>query len=113
LPNLPLQTPPAGLVRPVKHPRIIEQAALELKQELGHFEGRSWQGFHDHGTRCVADAFAVAERSRFSVRVGQLELAHRCCPPPTGSAAAGRQARRHKAHSIASLRELVVAWLMQ
>ncbi|OSJ36501.1 hypothetical protein BSZ19_03930 [Bradyrhizobium japonicum] len=34
----------------------IERDYHELKQEvgLGHFEGRSWRGFHHHATPCTA-----------------------------------------------------------
>jgi len=47
----------------------IERDYQELKQEigLGHFEGRSWRGFHHHATLCIAAyGFLVAERSSFS-----------------------------------------------
>lgn len=45
-----------------------ERDYQELKQEvgLGHFEGRSWRGFHHHATMCVvAYGFLVAERGAF------------------------------------------------
>ncbi|GIU76278.1 MAG: hypothetical protein KatS3mg004_3365 [Bryobacteraceae bacterium] len=63
-----------------KHRWIVERDYLELKQELGlgHFEGRSWRGFHHHATLCIAAyGFLVAERSRFSpsARAGRLALA--------------------------------------
>src|SRR3954465_1808003 len=56
--------------------RLVELAKLrwriecdyqELKQELGlgHYEGRSWRGFHHHATLCIAAyGFLVAERAR-------------------------------------------------
>ena len=47
----------------------IERDYQELEQEvgLGHFEGRSWRGFHHHATMCIAAyGFLVAERGRFS-----------------------------------------------
>ena len=47
----------------------IERDYLDLKQEvgLGHFEGRSWRGFHHHATLCIASyAFLVSERAAFS-----------------------------------------------
>ena len=47
----------------------IERDYLELKQEvgLGHYEGRSWCGFHHHATLCIASyAFLVSERAAFS-----------------------------------------------
>ena len=43
----------------------IERDYLELKQEvgLGHYEGRSWPGFHHHGTLCIAVyGFLISER---------------------------------------------------
>ena len=67
------------LVHLAKHRWIIERDYEELKQELGlgHFEGRSWRGFHHHATLCIAAyGFLVSERSRFSpsARVGHLRL---------------------------------------
>jgi SRSO17 transposase len=47
----------------------VERDFEELKQELGlgHFEGRSWRGFHHHASLCIAAyGFLVAERCRFS-----------------------------------------------
>lgn len=47
----------------------IERDYQELKQELGlgHFEGRSWRGFHHHATLCIAAyGFLIAERAAFS-----------------------------------------------
>lgn len=46
----------------------IERDYHELKQEvgLGHFEGRSWRGFHHHATMCIAAyGFLVSERGAF------------------------------------------------
>ncbi len=43
----------------------VERDYQELKQEvgLGHYEGRGWQGFHHHGTLCIAIyGFLVSER---------------------------------------------------
>ena len=58
----------AHLVHTTKQRWRIERDYLELKQEvgLGHFEGRSWRGFHHHATMCIAAyAFLVAERATF------------------------------------------------
>ncbi len=79
LSNLPADTSLQELVRLAKHRWLVERDYLELKQELGlgHFEGRSWRGFHHHATLCIAAyGFLVAERSRFSpsARAGKLEL---------------------------------------
>jgi SRSO17 transposase len=43
----------------------IERDYQELKQEigLGHYEGRSWPGFHHHGTLCIAAyGFLISEQ---------------------------------------------------
>ena len=47
----------------------VEQDFEELKQEvgLGHFEGRTWRGFHHHGSLCMAAyTFLIAEQTRLS-----------------------------------------------
>jgi SRSO17 transposase len=47
----------------------IERDYQELKQGvgLGHFEGRSWRGFHRHATLCIAAyGFLVSEREMIS-----------------------------------------------
>src|SRR4051812_21176851 len=47
----------------------IERDYQELKQELGlgHYEGRSWRGFHHHATLCIAAyGFLVQERGAIS-----------------------------------------------
>ena len=88
------------LVAIAKHRWIIERDYQELKQELGlgHYEGRSWRGFHHHATLCIAAyGFLLAERSRFSpsAHAAKLDL---CAPPlpagfqPRGSARPGRAA---------------------
>jgi SRSO17 transposase len=65
LSSLPLATPIKELVRLTKLRWRIERDYQELKQELGlgHFEGRSWRGFHHHATLCIAAyAFLLAQR---------------------------------------------------
>ena len=69
LANLAAATPLKQLVRIAKLRWRIERDFQELKQELGlnHFEGRSWRGFHHHGTLCIAAyGFLVAQRCAFS-----------------------------------------------
>jgi SRSO17 transposase len=47
----------------------IDRDYQEMKSEFGldHYEGRSWLGFHHHGTLCIAAyAFLAAERARLS-----------------------------------------------
>lgn len=63
--TLPADTPIKELVRVAKLRWRIERDYQELKQELGlgHFEGRSWRGFHHHATLCIAAyGFLIAER---------------------------------------------------
>jgi SRSO17 transposase len=99
LANLPPETTLKELVRLAKHRWIVERDYLELKQELGlgHFEGRSWRGFHHHATLCIAAyGFLVAERSLFSpsARAGGLKLAGAEPPAdyrPRGSPGAGAE----------------------
>jgi len=65
LSTLPADTPIKELVRLAKLRWRIERDYQELKQELGlgHFEGRSWRGFHHHATLCIAAyGFLVTER---------------------------------------------------
>src|SRR5574341_951553 len=68
LSTLPASPPLATLVRLAHLRWRIERDYQELKDEIGldHFEGRSWRGFHHHGTMCIAAyAFLAAERGRF------------------------------------------------
>ena len=65
LSTLPAGTARKELVRVAKLRWRIERDYQELKQELGlgHFEGRSWRGFHHHATLCItAYAFLLAQR---------------------------------------------------
>lgn len=75
LSTLPADTPVKELVRIAKLRWRIERDYRELKQELGlgHFEGRSWRGFHHHATLCIAAyGFLIAER----LSVPKKTLAH-------------------------------------
>jgi SRSO17 transposase len=56
LATLPPDIAIARLVDLAKLRWRIERDYQELKQELGlgHFEGRSWRGFHHHVTMCIA-----------------------------------------------------------
>src|SRR3954469_7606651 len=69
LSTLPEDTAFDRLVALAKLRWRIERDYQELKQELGlgHYEGRSWRGFHHHATLCIAAyAFLVAERAMIS-----------------------------------------------
>jgi SRSO17 transposase len=100
LSTLPEKTSLKSLVKMAKHRWIIERDYEELKQELGlgHYEGRSWRGFHHHATLCIAAyGFLVAERNRFSpfVRAGHVRLPAPQPPPdfrPRGSPRSPRTA---------------------
>jgi SRSO17 transposase len=75
LSTLPADTSMKELVRIAKLRWRIERDYQELKQELGlgHFEGRSWRGFHHHATLCVAAyGFLLTER----LRAPKKTLAH-------------------------------------
>jgi SRSO17 transposase len=79
LSTLPAKTSLKSLVKIAKHRWIIERDYEELKQELGlgHYEGRSWRGFHHHATLCIAAyGFLISERNRFSpsARAGHVGL---------------------------------------
>ena len=66
--TLPEDTPFETMVDIFKMRWRVERDYEELKQEvgLGHYEGRSWRGFHHHATICIAAyAFLVAERAIF------------------------------------------------
>ena len=93
LSTLPEKTSRKFLVKIAKHRWIIERDYEELKQELGlgHYEGRSWRGFHHHATLCIAAyGFLISERNRFSpsIRAGHVGLSAPELPPdfrPRGS----------------------------
>jgi SRSO17 transposase len=93
LSTLPAKASLKSLVKIAKHRWIIEHDYEELKQELGlgHYEGRSWRGFHHHATLCIAAyGFLISERNRFppSVRAGHVGLPAPEPPPdfrPRGS----------------------------
>jgi SRSO17 transposase len=78
----------------------IERDYQELKQEvgLGHFEGRSWRGFHHHATLCIAAyGFLISERQAIppsGSRSARLfpQLAIPAGYQPRGSAATARAA---------------------
>jgi SRSO17 transposase len=62
-PDMPLR----DLVDLAKMRWRIERDYEDLKQEigLGHYEGRTWRGFHHHGTMSIAAyGFLISERER-------------------------------------------------
>ncbi|ANS62958.1 transposase [Streptomyces lincolnensis] len=63
--DLPADTTLTALVRPAKLRRRIEHDYREMKQALGlgHFEGRTWGGWHHHVTLVsVAHTFCTLQR---------------------------------------------------
>jgi SRSO17 transposase len=100
LSTIPADIALVDLVHLAKHRWIIERDYQELKQELGlgHYEGRSWRGFHHHATLCIAAyGFLVAERNLFSpsASAGNLGLPTPEPPPdfrPRGSPRSPRAA---------------------
>src|SRR5262249_33911497 len=62
----------------------VERDYQELKQEvgLGHYEGRSWPGFHHHGTLCIVIyGFLISERETIPpLRTWFLPEAQKTCP---------------------------------
>ena len=84
LSTLPQDIPFERLVDLAKLRWRIERDYQELKQELGlgHFEGRSWRGFHHHATMCIAAyGFLISEQEtippsapRAAARLARLEL---------------------------------------
>jgi SRSO17 transposase len=96
LSNMPPNTKLRDLVRYAKHYWTAERVYEELETELGlgHFEGRTWRGFHHHFTLCAAAyGFLASERCswRPDARVGNLELDAPVLPQgfhPRGSRAA-------------------------
>ena len=92
----------------------IERDYQELKQELGlgHFEGRSWRGFHHHATLCVAAyAFLLAQRIAAPKKTLPHPIFGQVPALPEGFRPRGSPARqRHVPDSITTLRlELAAA----
>jgi len=109
LSNLPVTTSLKSLVKLAKHRWVIERDYEELKQELGlgHYEGRSWRGFHHHATLCIAAyGFLMAERNRFSPLPAPAMLDYQPRSGRRTSIREGRRVRpeRHNPQSIATLR---------
>lgn len=107
LSTLPPETPLAELVGQTKLRWRIERDYQELKQEigLGHYEGRSWRGFHHHASLCIAAyGFLVSERGRFPPRNRRSPNGKRLSyPPVTDPAAPPIRPERHVADSIPTL----------
>ena len=71
------------LVAAVKGRWMIERDYQNLKQEvgLGHFEGRSWGGFHHHASLCIAAyGFLMLERLRHPGKKNPTRLKESALP---------------------------------
>ncbi len=115
--SLPEKTSLRALVKIAKHRWIIERDYEELKQELGlgHYEGRSWRGFHHHATLCIAAyGFLVAERNRFPPLPAPAMLDYQPRRGRRTSVRVGRRVRpeRHNPSSIATLRIAIARHLL-
>jgi SRSO17 transposase len=69
LSTLDESTSKSDLVKVVMTRWRIERDYQDLKQELGlgHYEGRSWRGFHHHATLCIAAyGFLLIDQGGFS-----------------------------------------------
>lgn len=69
LSTLPANTPLKKLVASIMGRWRIERDYQELKSELGlgHYEGRSWLGFHHHAALCItAYGFLLLQQGAFS-----------------------------------------------
>jgi SRSO17 transposase len=90
LSTLPETTPLKELVDLAKLRWRIERDYQDLKQEigLGHYEGRSWRGFHHHATLAIAAyGFLIAERETIPPSAAEIPKAPRLSKvrPPRGS----------------------------
>ena len=96
----------------------IERDYQELKQEvgLGHFEGRSWRGFHHHATLCIAAyGYLISERETISpLRNAFHQVVQRELQFPKLTARGGPPLRpeRHVPNSIATIRRRLSAALV-
>lgn len=99
LSTLPENTSLKDLVFTAKMRWRIERDYQELKQELGlgHFEGRSWRGFHHHASLCIAAyGFLVATRlegtgaEKKTVRLSAAALPKDYRPRGSGTSPAAR-----------------------
>jgi SRSO17 transposase len=98
LSTLPQDSAINDLVAAAKMRWRIERDYLELKQELGlgHYEGRSWRGFHHHASLSIAAyGFLVAEQLTAGKRSGaKKNFIERQVPAlPSGYIARGSPAR--------------------
>ena len=111
----------ANVDRDMSFPALVDLAKLrwrierdyqELKQEIGigHYEGRTWQGFHHHGTLSIAAyGFLISERERIPPQhhVAPLQSRNLRFPVVTDPAAPPIRPQRHVPNSIATIRRFL------
>jgi SRSO17 transposase len=116
--TLPEDVPLLPMMLEAKMRWRIERDYQDLKQELGlgHFEGRSWRGFHHHASLGIAAfGFLMVQQLRHPDRAGKSTLhdaKNLPCPRTTSLAAAPRTQRRIPS-SITSLRLSIAAALFK
>jgi SRSO17 transposase len=91
--TLPANLSLKELVRFTKLRWRVERDYQDLKGEVGldHFEGRTWRGFHRHGTLCaVAHGFLALRRALFPPAGDQMDAAGGEAPAPADPAEANR-----------------------
>ncbi len=101
LSTLPATIGFAAMVRMAKLRWRIERDYQELKQEvgLGHFEGRSWRGFHHHATLCIAAyGFLISQRLTFPPSGAGDPVSGQATAVPRGSRSRQSAAENRTSH---------------
>ena len=101
LSTLPATIDFAAMVRMAKLRWRIERDYQELRQEvgLGHFEGRSWRGFHHHATLCIAaDGFLISQRLTIPPSRPSYALSGQATAVPRGSRSSRSAAANRTSH---------------
>lgn len=96
----------------------VERDYQDLKQEigLGHFEGRSWRGFHHHEALSIAAyGLLVAERCALSPRTGKRSRisTYRRCRPGSLPEDLLLRPERHDPTSITTMRRRIIQAIVQ
>ncbi len=94
--NLAEETSIERLVHLAKLRWLIERDYRELKQELGlgHYQGRSWRGFHHHAALCIAAyGFLLAERAALPPSAARASRMVQAPELPEGYLPRGRPAQ--------------------
>lgn len=93
----------------------IERDYQDLKQDLGHYEGLGWRGFHHHATLSLAAyGFLLAQPLQHPDEIGGKKTPHnaKSLPyPRITNLVEVQRAQRHVPSSITSLRMRIGALL--